>query len=427
MAFSISSRSHNPIVVERDMQRRCLDIVSISRYLHHLAELEDVLHVEDHVGTCARCRDKLQRMKRYSEALFDDHTPGELSEAGCPSLIALEHFNRNGLSERQMIRIQGHLRACTQCHVWAGARQVESERQPRQTPLLATRDPDLDVRVAPQGARVAAGVDWLATDAVPTLFHRLDLREPELPQPYVTFSRQLHFRGQGPGWEIRGRIDLFGSEGFRLTVRSANPGTALELSLWTRARFVPRGTTEPDAWVLEPGHYFVGTSGYESPLLALCVDGDILTAANLAACAYDACRFGHFRRALQCFEHAVALEPETAVYRSMHASTLEFARRFGLARADGTLHWRDSRRRPRPRAIPRLDLRDAAPEETSARIADLVGQLGEQAEADAASPRIFGTVLSRRPFAARFAPFMAALRAALPRADASVHFPIRSH
>jgi hypothetical protein len=408
------------------MQRRCLDIASISRYLHHLAELEDVLHVEGHVGTCARCRDKLQRMQRYSEALFDDHRPGEHSEASCPSLIALEHFNRDGLSERQMIRIQEHLRSCAQCQRWAGARRVESERTER-SPLLATRDPDLDVRVAPQGARVACGIDWLDTDAAPTLFQRLDLRQPELPQPYVAFSRQLHIRRLGPGWVIRGRIDLFGSEGFRLTLRSANPGTALELSVWTRARFMPRGTTEPDAWVLEPGHYFVGPSGYESPLLALCIDGDILTAASLAACAYDACRFGHFRRALQCFEHAIALEPATQVYRTMHAETLEFARRFGLARADGTLHWRAPKRRKKPTSVPRLDLRDAAPEETNARIADLVGQLREQAEADAAAPAGSGTILSRRPFAARYAPFMAALRAALPSADTSVPFPIRAH
>ena len=406
---------------------RCLDIASISRYLHQLAELEDVLHVEGHVGCCARCRDKLQRMKRHTEALFDDHERDAGPSAPvCPSLLALDHFLRDGLSERQMIRIQEHLRGCEHCRRWAVARCPDAVR-PCGTPaaLLATRAPDVDLRVANFGAHVAAGIDWLDLQLAPTLAESLDLPEPPPPQPYVAHARQLHVRRGIGDWTLRGRIDLFGPEGFRFSARLE--GTTETLVLWTRARVLAPGARTPGvpgvAWLLEPGHYFLGPRGFETPLLALCVENDFLTPANLAASGYDACRYGRFRWALACFSRAMSQSPGEGVYAELHHLTRQFAERFGLAAADADWTWREATVRPRPPSPLRsIDLGAGAP--TAARIAALIGALGRRAEA--APPRVVSPparAVSRRRFRAAFATFLPRLHHLLPCPDRSVGSP----
>ncbi len=404
------------------MQGRCLDIASISRYLHQLAELEDVLHVEGHVSRCARCRDKLQRMKRHTEALFDDHASDEgAAPPCCPSLLALDHFLRDGLSERQMIRIQEHLRGCEHCRHWAVARRPEAVRPcGATTALLATRAPDLDLRVATFGVRVAAGAEWLDLKIAPTLAERLDLPEPAPPQPYVAHARQLHVRRELGAWTLRGRVDLFGPEGFRFSARLE--GATENLVLWTRSRLLPLGARTPGApgvaWLLEPGHYFLGLGGFETPLFALCVESDFLAPASLAASGYDACRYGRFRWALSCFTRAMSQSPGEGVYAELHHRTRQFADRFGLAAADGDWRWREATV-PSPRRPPlrRIDLAARTP--TPARIAELVGTLGRwaaEASAEGIGP---GTVLvSRRRFRAAFATFLPRLHRLLPTRSA---------
>ena len=413
------------------VQGRCLDIASISRYLHQIAELEDVLHVEGHVGRCARCRDKLQSMRRHAEALFDDYGAECPEGHACPSLIALDHFLRGELRERQLVRIQEHLRNCPACWQWASARAGAGARLDAVlVDLLPTRVPDLDLRVASLGVRISAGTGWHESHVVPTLAARLEIDEPPPPEPRVAHSRQLHFCRHTETGILRIRVDLFGPEGFRLVAGLEGTG-APALSLWTRLRVHAPGDCVahvPGAsWLLEPGHYFLGACTHAPPLVALSVETDFVTPATLAACAYDACRYGRFRLALRCLARARALQPAVGLYAALHDSVQRFAQEFGLAHTDGEWRWREVE--PRQAPLPPLPtIGKADVDLTPERIAAFVRALARRSEAVAARQRTtqMSPRVSRRAFRPAYAAFMPRLRELLPPIEASVEVPSHS-
>jgi hypothetical protein len=405
------------------MRGTCLDIANISRYVQNLAELEEVVQLEQHVERCARCRDKLARVKRHSQSLFEEFGSAEPgpSEA-CPATIQLQHFRKRGLSERQMIRVQEHLRACDDCR-----RQVFADADARRERLLATRAPDLDLRVAALGIHIVNGSDLLDLGVTPTLVQRLDLHDLASSRRGVTAARQLHFRVRGASWELRGKIEIVGMDGFRLDMRleeGALPGSKLEL--WCRERIHARFTAGVDGWrfaeLLAPGHYFVGPSANAAAWLALSVEWDFLTPRGLAECAYDLCCRGRFHAALRCLEEAVALSPGTAAYVDMRRCVHEFATRFDLATCDREIRWT---RPPRPRpAAPAVtepfEIQSSATDVD--RIVELVRALRSQSEAAELNVHDVEDVciLSRRDFRMPYQNLLIALHELLARQESSL-------
>lgn len=409
------------------MTSRCLDIASISRYLYRLAELEDILHVEGHVGHCARCREKLQRMKHYTETLFDEHDADADGESCCPSLIALEHFRRDGLQERQMIRIQSHLRDCSICRDWI--RQRQPPAAPWEIPAATfptTRTPDVDLRIARQGVRVAAGAVLLDLDVIPNLLQRLDLPDPGKVAPIVTIHRSLHFRFPEPERNLRGRVDFLGYEGFRLTLRASCREQEHSLCLWTRNRLQQRwrigvGGGEV-SWLLMPGHYFVGAMPEDEPLLALSVEPELLSPQALAACGYEACRAGRFTSAQSCFEQASRLARQSP-YGIMQRRTQALARRFGLADGDADLAWQPVQQPWRqPESPPPVSL--GRGDEDAEAIVQLVESLRRHEGEPNLGVGAVPVVVSRQRFRPAFASLMRRHWADLHATSISVESPI---
>ena len=397
------------------MQRTCLDIASISRYLNSLAEIEDVLRVERHVQRCARCRDKLIQMKRYGEALFDDlvsHDAGV--EKPCPSHIQLQHFLGGNLNERQMVRVQEHLLACMRCReqVAALALPDASGGSRVAADLFATRKPDLDLHVAAQGIRIAAGGELLDDSTLPTLLMRLDLNEFTSRVPAVTTARQLGFARQIGARFLRGRIELAGYEDFHLELQPCVDPEIEALQLWTRESSIRRfAANRRFRELLGPGHYFIGPSPFEAPWLAVSVEQDFLTARGLAECAYDACCRGHFHSALRWFDDAVQLAPETDSYRALFARVHQFACRFGLEDHDRPLRWRH---RSRPRNLAADDAAgDPGPlgpdVESIARLVLALRRRVEQGN-DERDPLAAARTVSRHKFRAEFIDLMRWIR-----------------
>ncbi|UCE02401.1 MAG: hypothetical protein JSW67_14345 [Candidatus Latescibacterota bacterium] len=405
------------------MRGTCLDIAHISRYVQNLAELEEIVQLEQHVERCARCRDRLGRVKRHSESLFEEFGSAEPGPRNaCPTSIQLQHFRKRGLSERQMIRVQEHLRACDDCR-----RHVFAEAEARSMRLLATRAPDLDLRVAALGIHIVSGADLLDLGVAPTLVQRLDLNDLASSRRAVTAARQLHFRVRGASWELRGKIEIVGLDGFRLDVRleeGAPPGAKLEL--WCRERIHTRFTAGVDGWrfaqLLAPGHYFVGPSADAAAWLALSVEWDFLTPRGLAECAYDLCCRGRFHAALRCLDEAVALSPATAAYADMRRCVHDFAARFGLATRDREIRWTHP---PRPRfaapAVPEsVDMQSSATDVD--RIVELVHALRSRSEAAELNAHDVedACILSRRDFRTPYHDLLIALHAVLARPESSL-------
>lgn len=385
------------------MQRTCLDIASISRYLNSLAEIEDVLRIERHVERCARCRDKLIRMKRYSEALFDDLVTHDAGD-GCPSHIQLEHFRRGSLTERQMVRVQEHLLACACCRAHVGDPTLhDSAASAASRALFAARRPDLDLRVAPQGIRIAAGASLLDNSTLPTLLLRLGLAALAPREPAITTTRQLCFARRIGVNVLRGRIELAGYEDFHLELQPSSDAALHALQLWTREGSIRRFAADRRfRELLGPGHYFVGPSLFEPPWLAVSVEQDFLTARGLAECGYDACRRGHFHSALRWLEDAVQLAPDLRAYRRLLALVDAFARRFGLEDRDRPIRWRDESFAPNTPA-PRDELDATGPPTSVEAVARLVLALRNGVEdRDEGSPFAEARWLSRREFRTAF-------------------------
>lgn len=394
------------------MQRTCLDIASISRYLNKVAELEDVLRVERHVARCARCRDKLIRMKRYSESLFDDLAESEQNEpsedAVCPSPIQLQHFQDGNLNERQMVRLQAHLIRCTVCRVLVTSDNVAAGDDARYA-FLATREPDLDLRVAPQGIRIAAGGTLLDDSTLPTLLLRLDLRELAAPLPAVTTARQLSFVHPVGGRELRGRIELAGYEDFHLELQAWDDPDVEALQIWTREGSLRRFAADRRfRELLGPGHYFIGPSVFESPWLALSFEHDFLTARGLAECGYDACCRGHFHAARRWIDDAVKLAPDDSMYGALLQRVDAFARRFGLDDQDRPIRWRRRRRVADVRPESLLDAKSAAALSSVDAVAELVLALRRRVDEahDGHDPLSQARFVSRREFRAAFVELM---------------------
>ncbi|MFQ5600554.1 MAG: hypothetical protein ACE5G2_08370 [Candidatus Krumholzibacteriia bacterium] len=410
------------------MQAACLDILMISRYVQHDAELEEVLRVERHVRGCARCRDKLTLMKRHGQSLFDDYLPGRQEPLdACPSRIQLDHYGRASLHERQMVRLQEHLNRCETCRLRIFGQHGRSTRTSADRdaagaartwrPLLATCRAHLDLRLAPEGVRIASGAALLDRRMPPSMLLRLGLTGLELQSAAATAARRLEFEKQHAGWTLRVCVELASPEGFRLgvgVVDAAGPCSALEL--WTRTRVWGRSAVRCGRWACEhlllPGHYFVGPSAYETPWLALSVEEDLLTPLELAEVGYDQCCRGRFHAALRCFEAASQQSSGPAAYRSLLQHTWALATRFGLADADREIFWRSPQRTgalPEPAA---LDL--AGPGAGSVdRVAELVGALRRRAELSVRDdPPALGAArhLSRRAFRPAYATLMRRLR-----------------
>ena len=398
------------------MQLTCLDIGSMARYVHRLSELEETVRIELHVDLCGRCRERLLSLKRHSDSLFEELEPGRAAGPACPSTVQLQHWVRGALSERQMVRVQEHVRRCDACRaqITSGAPGKGRKRGGEASAWLATRSPDLDLRVAPEGIRIAAGMRLVDGQAVPALADRLGLREP-VP-PAVTSCRQIHFRLPLPTGSLGGRIALTGLDGIRLELHWWG-NEPIELELWNREHIESRFQALPGivacSRLLPPGHWFVGTSALEAPWLAVAVEGDLLAAGDLAVCAYDRCRHGRFHSALTCLAKAATLAPGGVCAR-MHAEVERFARGFDLAGDDHDIQWlrRPARRSPAAVLEP-MDLSgdlDRAVE----RVAALVRALQRSAErvatrTTAAEPR----VVSRRSFRPAYARLLQSLRASL--------------
>lgn len=391
------------------MQRTCLDIASISRYLNKAAELEDVLRVERHVARCARCRDKLIRMKRYSESLFDDFADSERREdVACPSSIQLQHFQRGSLNERQMVRVQGHLLRCSVCRTLVTTAKDAPGTDARYA-FLATRQPDLDLRVAPQGIRIAAGGALLDDSTLPTLLQRLELRELAPAMPAVTTARQLGFARPVGGRMLRGRIELAGYEDFHLELQRWDDPNVEALQIWTREGSLRRFAADRRfRELLAPGHYFVGPSVFEPPWLALSFEHDFLTARGLAECGYDACCRGHFHAARRWFDDAVNLAPGDETYTQLLERVDEFARRFGLHDRDRPIRWRRRRRVGAAQPELRSELDDAPMLSSVDTVAELVLTLRRRVEEvqEGHDPLTQARFVSRRQFRSAFVDLM---------------------
>lgn len=394
------------------MRGACLDIGNISRYVHNLAELEDVLQLEQHVVRCARCRDRLMRIKRHSEALFEELGRGDPHAGGdCPSTIQLHHFYNRSLSERQMNRVQHHLRSCDACRRFLPAEHAGGSK------LLATREPDLDLRVAAQGIRIARGAELLDSSVTASLLQRLDVFGIERSRPDVTAARQLYFEKRSARWTLRGKIELVGMDGFRFDVRLVDgqlPGSKLEL--WTResvhARFAAVDATCRFARLLAPGHYFLGPSADAVAWLAVAVEWDFLTPRDLAECAFDHCCRGRFHSALRCLDEAVGLSPGSRPYIEMLVSVQRFASRFGLAERDCEIRWaRSSRRAVVQRALGVLDVERSGDDEID-RVVELVRELRSQSESasDETDTLDNARIVSRRRFRTPYVHLMRRLR-----------------
>jgi hypothetical protein len=296
--------------------------------------------------------------------------------------------------------------------------------------LLATRVPDLDLRLAPEGLRVAAGVGLVDRDVLPTLVQRLALDRQAPPVPEISSARRLYFETRGPGWALRGRIAIAGLDGLRLRLllrvepealyRARREGRAAALGLWTRERLVRRAALQPAEaavdCILPLGHYFVGPSMRAAPWFAFAVEADLLTPRELEACAYDLCRRGLFHSALGCLERAAALAPEAGTAAAMLAELRAFAGRFGLADRDRDIRFAPRRaQRSDADGPPPLEL-PLASESAVERVIALVQALRRRTEAHepvGADPGATARFLSRRGFRSAYALLLARLQACL--------------
>lgn len=313
----------------------CLDIEVLSRFVFRSSELEEVLRVETHVRACASCQERVGRLQHYGERLFEDLVPASIdTPAACLSDLQLDHFERNGLVERQMVRVQQHLGECGDCRARWKASRGQSVASP--SPLLPrARVPEVDLLAAPEGVRVEGGVEALVRS--PSEFLQdLGLQELESRARGVQAERRVRFRLARSECELVLDLDLRSPEGFLLEIGLRRDGAPVEdelLAIWTRtavveARNIAHGQMRSPE-LLAPGHYFVGFSPWDAPLAALSVCNGWLTWQELVICGYDHCTRGAFERARACFAAAAKLstEPGASFRRLLDA----FVSRHGTA------------------------------------------------------------------------------------------------
>jgi hypothetical protein len=287
--------------------------------------------------------------------------------------------------------------------------------------------PDLDLRVARQGIRIANGASRLNLDAFPTMLQRLDLEDPGSLSPPVMVHRNVHFQVPAAAGDVCGRIDFLGYEGFRLTLRWPTSGKPTHVCLWTRKRIHEHWELGAEggevACVLMPGHYFVGMAADEEPVLALSVEPELLTPRALAACGYAACRAGRFSSALSSFEQASRLAPEVEAYGSMARRTRSLARRFDLAERDVDILWEMPQGQSTPADLPPTVALGEG-ERTTEQVVALVEALRRQSEPTRAAVRGPAVIVSRRRFRPAYASMMQWLWASLEALSSSVESPI---
>lgn len=318
------------------MTTECLDLAAMSRVVLHVSEIEETLRVEQHLRRCGRCLERLARLRRYADNLFEEMFQEPEGDAvGCLTKLQVEHFRRESLSERQLVRLQEHLLRCPECR-----RRCATRRMPA---LLHTRGPDVDVQRAAEGVRVARGAEHRVREA-PVLAERLAGPSFGAGRAVVTAARRLGFDLRGPGLDLRLHLDLRSPEGFALGLRLQRGGVPQDdavYALWTRKRVVLRRSVAAGSWdageLLEPGHYFFGPSEHAAPLLAFCVDNVLLEPGELALAGHDWTRRGAFAMAERCFAAALECEPRPE-FGALLEATRRFAARFGVQGRRG--EWR---------------------------------------------------------------------------------------
>lgn len=306
---------------------RCLDIDVLSRFLYRSSEIEEILRVEAHLRTCISCQERVARLQHHGERLFEEFQPGGApSTAACPTPLEIDHFVRQDLAERQMVRLQEHLGSCGACRELWGSRRRALDLGPEGPAPYCTREPEVDVLAAREGVRIDRGAAaWVRPPSV--FLQEMGLAAFAPDSARVQAQRRLRFRLARPGTELDLQLDLRSPEGFLLEIALRRGGRPVEdevLMTWTRTRVVEvrqvvHGRTR-SAGLLQPGHYFVGPSPDVPPLLAVCVRNGWLGWEDLLRCGYAHCTLGAFDRARDCFRAASALLVEPAAELERHVA-----------------------------------------------------------------------------------------------------------